>query len=185
VVENPGTDNEITREPVVYPVSLDINVGVDGTLTGSGSIDADHTIVAGTLAPGNGLGLIDIKGDLSLTNTAKIVMELEGFVRGLLHDGLNGEGILTLDGELVLVLGGGFLPEVGDTFTLFSGFSQIVGSFDKITVVGYEGSLSGIVNGSTLTITVPEPQTYALIALALGMIAFARLRRKSKSGQLA
>lgn len=171
-----------------YDVSLNVNVGQNGTLTGSGSIDADHTTVAGTLAPGNGLGLIDIKGDLTLTNTAEIVMELAGFVRGVLHDGLNGEGILTLDGELVLVLTSGFLPELGDTFTLFEGFDSIVGEFDKITFLGYEGLYGGSLNGSVLTITVPpisvpEPQTYALIALALGMIAFVQFRRRTKAKQ--
>jgi T5SS/PEP-CTERM-associated repeat protein/autotransporter-associated beta strand protein len=163
-----------------YDVSLNVNVGQNGTLTGSGHIDADHMNVAGTLAPGNGLGLIHVGEDLTLTSTAKVVMELAGYVREALYDGINGEGILTLDGELVLTLTGGFSPKLGDTFTLFAGFDSVIGQFDKITLVGLEG-LTGELNGSVLTITtaIPEPQTVVLVSVALGVLAIARLRRRS------
>lgn len=177
----PGTPpTVIVHKPLVYDVGLNVNVGQNGTLTGSGHIDADHMNVAGTLAPGNGLGLIHVGEDLTLTSTATVVMELAGYVREALYDGINGEGILTLDGELVLTLTGGFTPKLGDTFTLFAGFDSIVGEFDKITLVGLAG-LTGELNGSVLTITVPEPQTVALVSIALGVLAFATLRRRNQA----
>ncbi len=75
-----------------------------------------------------------------------------------------------LDGELVLVLGGGFSSEVGDTVHLVSrGFKQIAGSFNKITVVGYEGvRWTGTVESAFRLRQSPcsEPETYALTALA-------------------
>ncbi len=89
VVENPGTDNKITREPVVYPTSLDINVGVDGTLTGSSSIDGTTTrLLAGTLAPGNGSWPHRYLAGDSVSRTRPRSSQgknSEGFVRGLLR----------------------------------------------------------------------------------------------------
>ncbi len=148
--------------------TLNVNVGEQGTLTGSGSIAADHMTIAGTLAPGNGIGLIHVGEDLTFTSTAEIVMELAGYVRGAFFDGINGGGILTLDGELVLTLTAGFVPQLGDTFTLFQGFDSVIGEFDKITFIGFEDQFGGLLNGSVLTITgptaaVPEPQTVVLI----------------------
>ena len=176
-----------------------LSVSSGATLGGSGTIGGAATI-AGTLAPGNSAGLLNLNSSLTLSNTATTVMEINGAgTRGTDFDAVNVGSSLTYDGTLTLSLGTTF--GFGSySFNLFD-FSSETGTFDFVNLAGsYSGSLTNISSDvwgltsfensltNTWTFTestgvlelgaVPEPSTYALLALAAAGLGAHVVRRR-------
>lgn len=172
-------------------------LGASQTLTGSGSVVGSATI-NGNLRPGSSPGVLSFSSDLTLGSGANLQMEINGNgTRGTTYDGINVAGALTYGGSLELVIDSPFAQ--GDyTFDLFSGFSGKTGNFTSVSLSGaYAGSFlrTGEVweltsSGNTWTLNqlsgdltvsaVPEPSTWAFLALAAGTFLLTRARRRKK-----
>jgi autotransporter-associated beta strand protein len=172
------------------------SVSSGATLGGSGTLGGATTLNSGAiLSPGNGPGILSFGSSLALNDGSDIRMEINGSTRGTAYDAINVTGALTYDGNLQLTFGQSF-GTGNHTFNLWSFGSQF-GSFDSITLAGsYTGSLlnnSGIWSGSSgldsfefsqstgslsLTVAVPEPGTWALLAIAASFLLW---RRRSAS----
>ncbi|MBU4461275.1 MAG: autotransporter-associated beta strand repeat-containing protein [Verrucomicrobia bacterium] len=163
-----------------------ITVDNGGTLGGAGQVGSITS--SGTVAPGNSPGTLTSYGNVTLAAGATLVLELQDPLTDPSDALVLNGGILNLGGSpgLSLVLYGGYMPNVGDMFTIISGFAD----FDP----GLDGTFSGKpdlgtfdVSGTTfqidyskndITVTVvPEPQTLGLLGLAaLGGLLRRRMR---------
>jgi hypothetical protein len=147
------------------------------------------------MSPGNSPGVLTFGSSLSLLPGSETRMEINGTTSGTEYDGINVTGLLTYGGNLTLTFGQTFNPG-NYSFNLFGSGSQS-GSFNAITLAGsYTGSLnnnagtwtltSGLdafefsqSNGSlSLTVAIPEPGTWALMAIAASFLLW---RRRSDS----
>jgi hypothetical protein len=157
-----------------------------------------NTTVNGGLQPGSSPGLLSFSNNLTLGGTAVTTMEINGADRGTTFDAVNVGSLLTYDGTLSLSLGTTF-AEGNYSFDLFDFSGGQTGSFDAVELGGlYSGSLVnngsgvwGLASGNeTWTFTqgsgalelgvVPEPSTYALLALsAAGVLGFWRISKRA------
>ena len=158
-----------------------------GTLGGGGTIAANVIVNGGTLAPGDPT-TTSIAGDLTV-DAGEIVLDIDGTASGT-FDSLDVDGNLHLDGgTLDIVFEGGFLPQTGDEWNLFSftgqedgpGFAQIV--FQNAGNVQLEsffndGSFKLEAAGGE---TVAEPSTLPILLALLALVGLhglgKRLRR--------
>lgn len=101
-----------------------VNVGLQGTLAGVGTLASSDVQVNGTIAPGTSAGTITIDGNLTLSHTATVVMEIMGNANGSFD---------TLQITQSAVLAG----------TMIFDFSQFSGSFDQTLNIISAGSISG------------------------------------------
>jgi autotransporter-associated beta strand protein len=192
--------NSYTGSTIISAGTLNVAGSVAGTtlvnsgatLAGSGTLGGATTLNSGAiLSPGNGPGILSFGSSLALNDGSDIRMEINGSTRGTSYDAINVTGALTYDGNLQLTFGQSF--GIGNhTFNLWSFGSQF-GSFDSITLAGsYIGSLlnnSGIWSGGSgldafefsqstgslsLTVAVPEPGTWALLAIASSFLLWRR-----------
>ncbi|MCB1964701.1 MAG: hypothetical protein KDI64_01260, partial [Candidatus Accumulibacter sp.] len=102
-----------------------------GSLSGSGSIDADLANSA-VIDPGSPLGTLTVAGDYSQTASGVLDVELGGVSAGSQFDQLAIAGGATLDGTLDVALRNGFTPSSGDSFAIAS-FASRSGQFARIS----------------------------------------------------
>jgi outer membrane protein assembly factor BamB len=122
-------NGNIVGDSVSAPVTL------SGYIKGAGTFD--NIQFTGTYSPGLSPTQQQV-GSLALSNTSTLVMELGGTQAGSHYDQLVNSGTVQLDGTLQVVLTDGFLPTIGDHFTIVSpsGGGTIAGTFDTISVPG-------------------------------------------------
>lgn len=164
----------------------------DGIIGGSGQIIGNVTN-AGMLMPGSpDTGQLDIDGNLSLSSTSSMFIEIGGATAGLDFDVLHITGSAILDGDFQFEVINGFTPSFSDSFIVLSSsfltgdFAQLNGSTIFSDNGAWEATIhygsSSIFNPNQVTLNnftpVPEPQTYALFALGGGMILWWLRRRK-------
>lgn len=180
-------------------------VNAGGTLGGIGAIVAPVNINGGTLAPGNSPGMLTINGALSFTSSSTFAVELNGTTAGSLgYDQLTigGTGSITLNNaNLFATLG--FAPSVNDIFFIIQNLSSnpVSGIFNNlpegssVSFSGYTGNITYLANFSTpsltggfdvaiynLTLSVPEPGSIALMALAgFGVVQWYLRKQKQQS----
>ncbi len=119
----------------------------------------------GTLAPGNSIGHTEVLGDL-LLNEGVLQIEIDG----LMSDTVGVAGMAVLGGALEIIGLDGFMPQIGDFWTILIADQGVFGSFDSITD-GYIVQTSG---NSLVLQYVPEPGLLGL----LGFTGLALLRRR-------
>jgi autotransporter-associated beta strand protein len=160
-----------------------LEVSSGATLGGSGIIGAATTI-RGTLSPGNSPGDITFNDSLLLQSTATLTIDITGINNGEFDRVVGaGSNTFTFDGTLSLN-NTGYSAAFGDVITIFSNWGGFAGSFDTITGTDLGGGLSWDTTklGTTGTIeVVPEPSTYALLALAaVGLTVHVVRRRRPR-----
>ncbi|MDQ6477209.1 DUF4347 domain-containing protein [Dyadobacter sp. LHD-138] len=105
---------------------------VSGTLANTGTIKGSGTIVnssftnAGTIAPGNSPGILSHTGNL--INNGTVNVEIGGTIAGTGYDKILVSGAMTISGTLNVSLINGYVPVLGDEFTIIDAAS-ITGTF--------------------------------------------------------
>ena len=155
----------------------------DGLITGSGSLDmtAAPLVNQGTISPGPGVGSLVISGDLEMTDTSVLMMDL---VSPQEIDYLLVLGDTTLAGMLELYVPRPTRLKVGATYTLVNigAGREIMGKFDNpfdqvqvgdaLFQIEYQPS-----SVSLRVLQIPEPGSVALLVLGcMACMAF-RFRR--------
>ncbi len=161
--------------------------GTGGTLSlmsdvsGAGSF-AGNVAFHAAYKPGNSPAEVDFQGGNATFDASSVLtMEIFGTAPGTQYDRLTGINLLTFNGTLNLVFSGGFTPSAGSSFDLFD-FASLSGSFDpnRINVIGFDreqldfSRLASDGGLSVITTPVPEPETYALFLIGLGLLGLRR-----------
>lgn len=168
-------------------------IDAGGTLGGTGLIQSAGVVVldAGTLAPGNSPGTLTVNANLAFSNSAILSFELNAsnMVAGLgINDLVTGVNDLRLDGILNVAWAGNILSEVndGDYWTLFQygglleDYGVDLSSLPDISGLGlywYIDTVS-VANTVGLAVVIPEPSTWALLALGMGVVVGLARRRR-------
>lgn len=124
-----------------YLSATDLTIN-GGLLAGSGGIQGNVVNNGGTISPGSSAGELSIMGDLTLGSGSTLVMELGDPADPAANDKINVSGLFTMGGALELSTISGYIPAVGDTFTLFVSGSE-AGSFASMSLPLATVSLSG------------------------------------------
>lgn len=112
----------VTNGGTVYGIVL-IN---GGTVTGNGDISSVSN--GGIVAPGDSLGALHV-GGYSQSASGNLQIELGGTTPNSEYDQLLVTSMATLHGTLEVALVNGFVPNVGQTFTILT-TSNVFGTFD-------------------------------------------------------
>lgn len=165
-----------------------------GILGGNGSISGSVTVNSGgTLAPGNSPGLLTV-GSLVLNSGSATTLEINGTGRGTTYDAIDitvGGG-LQFGGNFTLTFGGALGNTTLDLFNFTTTSTGDIASFVSTGTYSGTWSKTGDVwslnsGGTTLSFSeltgdlsvVPEPATWALLALSLSALMILRRRRQS------
>ena len=161
------------------------------TLQGSGAIRGDLVMNAGSaLAPGASPGILTYDGDLTLSGSSLLIDIWSGDGEGTGHDLIEfASGALTLaDQPHITVDLAGFLPELGSSYTIISGFeNDLTEGFDSTVLVenapaqwwANNGFQIVYGSGSIALAFVPEPGTWIMLAMGLwGLLAAGRRRNR-------
>ncbi len=108
---------------------------LSGTLTGDGTFSGSVSNVEGTVAPGSETGSLHIQGTYIQDADGTLVIELGGLVQGDSYDLLTVSSTARLGGKLRIVLTDGFVPAIGDSFTILTA-GAVDGKFDEIQSAG-------------------------------------------------
>ncbi|MEQ9408902.1 MAG: CARDB domain-containing protein, partial [Fuerstiella sp.] len=106
-----------------------LELGSNGILSGSGTVDGNLRNISGHIRPGSSPGDLTINGDFENLPGGTVDVELGGLVPGTEHDRLNILGTATLAGTLNVSLINGFSPADGDEFEVLT-FASRTGDFD-------------------------------------------------------
>jgi hypothetical protein len=116
--------------------SIDPVMITGGRLHGSGTIQND-VLCSGGVAPGSSAGTLTVNGDYTQTGTATCYIELAGHDAGQ-YDRLQVSGQASLAGRLIVKSINGYVPAIGDHFTIMT-FGSRVGAFTLETGCPGEG----------------------------------------------
>lgn len=161
-----------------------------GSVVGNGRF-VGNVVVTGantSLSPGYGIGSITVQGTFQQTGGA-LTLEIGRTgtgAGGAVNDLLTGTSTLSLTGTAVTIslLPGSQYLQVGDAFTILSSTNNgLVLTGDTFTRDAslnlYTFSTTQTAGGYTLTVTgVPEPGTWAVTLLAVGILTWTTLRRR-------
>jgi len=154
-----------------------------GNVSGSGDFSSSGAVeFASGFSPGNSPGQVSFGGDLTLSSTSELKMELAGGDAGSGYDQVLVNGLLTIAGSsLDIDLIGGFSPEMGDVFQLLN-WDNKTGNFGDVSLESLTGGLSwdtSNLGSSGFIQAVPEPAAYSLLAslMSLGWAICGRRRR--------
>jgi autotransporter-associated beta strand protein len=150
-----------------------------GSFSGSGGFTGGGDVfIMGDLRPGNSPAEVTYDGNVYLSPSTHLVMELGGERSGG-KEKMDVTGSLGLGGGLSVVLYDGFVPSLGDHFDLFDA-SSVTGRFDSTTLPelpeGLAWDTTNLYSSGTIGVT-PEPATISLLALAGAAMLGRRKRR--------
>jgi hypothetical protein len=120
-----GPQPVVFFDDVLNNGSLFIDAGSSATFFGSlsggaGASGPGLAFVPGDLDPGNSPAAVGFGGDLTLSSTSSLTIELGGLIPGPGYDQVNVEQTMTLGGALNLELISGFNPAPLDTFEVLT-----------------------------------------------------------------
>lgn len=110
---------------------------VSERVSGTGTIQGDHVIIEGTLAPGNSPGCIDFGGNVTFSASATLLTEIGGNTPCSEYDRITVTHQLTINGATLQLVLLGFVPAFGDRFDImdWGGLSGSFGSLDTSAAV--------------------------------------------------
>ena len=129
----------------------------------TGTIDMSAPGIAlvnnGTLAPGASPGTLTIIGDYVQSAGGSLAIELGGTKQGVTYDWLKVTGNAMIDGNLKVLITGGFTPTIADNFQFITTTIATTGTFSSLTPPpGYGGGTIYGSNFAALGFTVlPSP----------------------------
>jgi len=144
------------------------NISSGETFSGTGTIKSNVTN-AGTVSPGNSAGSITVQGDYTQSADGILEIELGGTTAGTQYDQLTVTGTASMAGTLNVSLIDGFIPQVGDSFTILP-YGTRSGGFSTLNVpegyrwgfeYGYSGIILTVLEGGSIsgTVTCNSPHT--------------------------
>jgi len=155
----------------------------DGTLTGTGTLDAQLE-AQGNIAPGSTIGTLNVSRATTFGTDARLTIEVGGTGAGN-TDLLAIASTAALGGSLSIGLVNGFTPAPNDTFTILTAASGISGFFLNAPLDGSrfdtaEGAGSFVIDYTpssvVLTQYIPEPSA-VMLAISAGALIGIRRRR--------
>jgi fibronectin-binding autotransporter adhesin len=155
-------------------------VNIDGgVLKGTGTVIGAVTVTTGgAVSPGDSPGTLSITGNYIQTSSGILDLEFAGPGAGQ-FDVLNIGGSSSLSGTLDLVGLAGFTPFNGETFGVMN-FASRTGTFSTVNGLdlgsGYRFHVQYNPGNVTLEVTsaTPEPGSWAMLAIGLGVIGLTR-----------
>jgi hypothetical protein len=105
------------------PQADTVALHADGTLAGTGTVQADVVADGGQVTPGSSIGRLTIDGDFTQAVGSVLRVEIGGTDPLTEHDVLIVTGTAQLNGTLAATLTGGFVPEPGDRFNVVTAAS--------------------------------------------------------------
>jgi len=114
------------------------NVNGSGNYTGTGS-----AIFSAGFSPGNSPTVVNFGGNMSLTSTSTLNIELGGTVPGFEYDAIHVAGQLSLAGALNVsfINSGTYMPKSGDTFDILD-WGTLTGTFLPFALPALPGGLT-------------------------------------------
>lgn len=103
-----------------------------GTISGSGTVQANHVVIEGDLSPGNSPGCINFGGDVTFSFTAVLKIEVGGTAPCTEYDRVTVASTLTLNSPtLRVILLNSFPPQYGERFDILD-WGTLAGTFGSI-----------------------------------------------------
>jgi hypothetical protein len=188
---NLGNNGSVHLGNGVLSVSGEHVIGAAGSFTGNG-IQFGNLTNNGLISPGEETESPNSPGQLVISSgifeqgeSGRILIEIGGLLPGLEHDVFQADVAMfdpggdLLAGTLEVLLVGGFVPEVGDSFDVFR-FTERAGEFETIEGLTQRGITfrAGFIAGALRleVVAIPAPGALGLLGLALAAGA-ARRRR--------
>lgn len=103
-----------------------------GALRGSGTVSGNVSS-GGTVQPGQSTGQLAVSGTFAQSASGLLDIEIAGAVPGAQHDVLAVGGAATLDGTLRVRFVNGFVPTIGQSFTVMT-YASRSGTFSAVDV---------------------------------------------------
>ena len=162
----------------------------NGIITGTGTVALNGGTLTneGQINPGNSPGTLTLDGNLVLTSTGNLNIELAGLNN---YDKFIVTGQAILGGSLNLYALNGYRPNLGDSFD-FLLFGSVSGSFDRVNLFGFDPGLSAnlafwgdhvqlsFIGSPNNNSPIPEPSTIWLVIG--GWVAWMASRRGLVAG---
>ncbi|HET6408085.1 MAG TPA: autotransporter-associated beta strand repeat-containing protein [Chthoniobacteraceae bacterium] len=153
-------------------------LSLTGDVTGTGNFTGNVRFTD-SFSPGNGAATVSLQNFI-FESTHALTLEIGGLAAGSLHDRLVFTGSGTIDGNLIVLLTGGFKPVEGNTFTVFAGGS-LNGSFDSLALPPLDPGLAWDYRqtaSDALLVVIPEPSTTSLL-VTVAVTGLGLFRRNS------
>ncbi|MEI6037741.1 MAG: autotransporter-associated beta strand repeat-containing protein, partial [Planctomycetota bacterium] len=156
-----------------------------GNLTGSGTLSGiGHTLaVLGSFLPGTSPGAVTVDTglvlDLSGATSTTFDITSPSFTPGT-YDLVNGNGSVHFGSVLSLIFSGGTYNNGTDVVQLFANTGGFTGSFSSVNSFGLAaGQYAAFNAGNGFISIVPEPSTYALTAIGVGIVGLMHRRKRA------
>ena len=120
-------NGSINGNSAAQPITL------TGYVKGVGSLN--NVNLAGTYSPGLSPALVQV-GSVTYSPGSTTVIELGGVVVGSQYDQIQHTGQANLGGALDVDLIDGFVPNIGDVFTILTASTAVTGSFGTVSLPG-------------------------------------------------
>lgn len=161
-------------------------VGSNGVLSGDGTVIANVFLDGGILDPGNSPGTLTIDGNLGILGGGLIRIELDGADPSA-QDHIAVSGFADLTGATLLLDFSDYKPQLGDTFDFLTAGAGLV--LENVILramglghglgmsLGFGSERNGLFVNIIEAQEVPEPSSWLLIALGLGLVVCVQRKR--------